>query len=231
MALWVGPPGYDVPLPLSSTCGMICHIFRMLGMCKFHQPNLCWKGWCELFPRNGTFQELSQGLHPTSPPHWYLALLGADPTVQGQGYGSALLRHGLAYHTTTDDDPVYLDCGYENTKFYQRKGDFVILDVIPINGDANELPENFFLDDDDDGGGGGPDTITTQSSPQGVPYLFGMWKSNTFSPLSSSEKNADSNNSKQQQLQQEPIWKGTNRPHSMLKNLPKPSTEDKHRIL
>ena len=35
------------------------------------------------------------GYHPTGP-HWYLALIGVDPARQGQGLGSALLKHGLA---------------------------------------------------------------------------------------------------------------------------------------
>ncbi|MER7705799.1 GNAT family N-acetyltransferase [Kitasatospora sp. NPDC097605] len=34
--------------------------------------------------------------HAPDEPHWYLALLGADPAAQGQGHGAALLRSGLA---------------------------------------------------------------------------------------------------------------------------------------
>jgi ribosomal protein S18 acetylase RimI-like enzyme len=36
------------------------------------------------------------GYHPAEP-HWYLPLIGIDPACQGQGHGSALLRHGLAH--------------------------------------------------------------------------------------------------------------------------------------
>jgi ribosomal protein S18 acetylase RimI-like enzyme len=32
--------------------------------------------------------------HPGEP-HWYLALLGVEPTQQGKGYGSALMQHTL----------------------------------------------------------------------------------------------------------------------------------------
>ena len=45
----------------------------------------------------------------------------------------------------------------------------MFIDAVPINGDANELPTNYF-------NGGGPSSITTQTSPNGIPYLFGMWR-------------------------------------------------------
>ena len=32
--------------------------------------------------------------HPREP-HWYLPLMGVDPTCQGKGLGSALMRHAL----------------------------------------------------------------------------------------------------------------------------------------
>ena len=32
--------------------------------------------------------------HPREP-HWYLPLIGVDPSQQGKGYGSALLQHAL----------------------------------------------------------------------------------------------------------------------------------------
>lgn len=34
--------------------------------------------------------------HSPQEPHWYLAVIGADPVAQGQGQGAALLRSGLA---------------------------------------------------------------------------------------------------------------------------------------
>ena len=33
----------------------------------------------------------AQKVHPTEPSHWYLAILGTDPSAQGQGLGSAML--------------------------------------------------------------------------------------------------------------------------------------------
>ena len=38
--------------------------------------------------------EAVKGYHPDEP-HWYLALVGADPPFQGQGLGAALLTHTL----------------------------------------------------------------------------------------------------------------------------------------
>ncbi|MDT0609179.1 GNAT family N-acetyltransferase [Streptomyces lancefieldiae] len=34
--------------------------------------------------------------HTPREPHWYLAVIGADPAAQGGGHGAALLRSGLA---------------------------------------------------------------------------------------------------------------------------------------
>jgi ribosomal protein S18 acetylase RimI-like enzyme len=59
--------------------------------------------------------------HPTDP-HWYLPLIGVDPTQQGRGYGSALLKHAL-----TDCDreklPAYLEATCpSNRRLYERHG-------------------------------------------------------------------------------------------------------------
>jgi GNAT superfamily N-acetyltransferase len=45
--------------------------------------------------------------HP-SEPHWYLPLIGVDPTRQSRGYGSALMRHALAA-CDRDERPAYLE--------------------------------------------------------------------------------------------------------------------------
>lgn len=59
--------------------------------------------------------------HP-SEPHWYLPLIGVDLPYQGQGYGSALLKHALI---PCDRDQI---CAYlessdpKNIPFYERHG-------------------------------------------------------------------------------------------------------------
>jgi ribosomal protein S18 acetylase RimI-like enzyme len=60
--------------------------------------------------------------HPRRPPHWYLAVLGTDPSVQGRGLGSAVLGPVLEQ---CDNDGVgaYLESSKErNIDFYARHG-------------------------------------------------------------------------------------------------------------
>lgn len=68
--------------------------------------------------------------HPQEP-HWYLPLIGTDPTAQGRGLGSALLQHTLA---TCDADglPAYLESTNErNVPLYRRHG-FEIVEVLRV---------------------------------------------------------------------------------------------------
>ena len=59
--------------------------------------------------------------HPTEP-HWYLPLIGVDPTRRGRGYGSALMRYAL---TTCDRQGcvAYLEATNPlNKVLYERHG-------------------------------------------------------------------------------------------------------------
>jgi ribosomal protein S18 acetylase RimI-like enzyme len=59
--------------------------------------------------------------HPKEP-HWYLAVLGADPARQGQGTGSALLRTTLA-KVDEQNLPAYLESSnIANVPLYERHG-------------------------------------------------------------------------------------------------------------
>lgn len=61
-------------------------------------------------------------LHPKSPPHYYLAVLGTHPDQQGKGIGSGLLQPVLA---TCDAQGIgaYLESSKEsNIAFYARHG-------------------------------------------------------------------------------------------------------------
>ena len=63
-----------------------------------------------------------EGKHPPQPPHWYLAILGTEPSAQGQGLGSAMLGPVLE---DCDRDAVaaYLESSKErNVAFYSRHG-------------------------------------------------------------------------------------------------------------
>jgi ribosomal protein S18 acetylase RimI-like enzyme len=60
--------------------------------------------------------------HPVAPPHWYLAFLGTDPSAQGQGLGSAVLRPVLE-RCDQDGVAAYLESSKErNIDFYARHG-------------------------------------------------------------------------------------------------------------
>jgi ribosomal protein S18 acetylase RimI-like enzyme len=59
--------------------------------------------------------------HP-KPPHWYLAVLGTDPSRQGEGLATRLLGVVLE-ECDRDEVPAYLETGTErNVAFYNRHG-------------------------------------------------------------------------------------------------------------
>jgi GNAT superfamily N-acetyltransferase len=59
--------------------------------------------------------------HPTEP-HWYLPLIGVDPSRQSRGYGSALMRHALAA-CDGEGRPAYLEStNPKNIPLYERHG-------------------------------------------------------------------------------------------------------------
>jgi ribosomal protein S18 acetylase RimI-like enzyme len=63
-----------------------------------------------------------EGGHPDRPPHWYLAVLGTDPSAQGRGLGSAVLRAVLE-RCDADGVGAYLESSKErNIDFYARHG-------------------------------------------------------------------------------------------------------------
>ncbi|MFI4984950.1 MAG: GNAT family N-acetyltransferase [Solirubrobacterales bacterium] len=61
--------------------------------------------------------------HPRDrPPHWYLAVLGTDPSAQGQGLGSAVLQPVLE-QCDADGLGAYLESSKaSNIDFYARHG-------------------------------------------------------------------------------------------------------------
>jgi ribosomal protein S18 acetylase RimI-like enzyme len=60
--------------------------------------------------------------HPHRPPHYYLRVIGCDPTRQGQGVGAALLRPVLD-RCDAEGVGAYLESSNErNVPFYRRLG-------------------------------------------------------------------------------------------------------------
>ncbi|MFJ7196422.1 MULTISPECIES: GNAT family N-acetyltransferase [unclassified Streptomyces] len=76
-AFWVPPEAQAKAMPDAET---IQELLNILG------------------DRAGLFKETIEtaAAHRPEEPHWYLALIGADPAAQGQGQGAALLRSGPA---------------------------------------------------------------------------------------------------------------------------------------
>jgi len=77
----------------------------------------------EVFGQMGSY-------HPEEP-HWYLPMIGVDPSRQNAGHGSALLRHALA-RCDREGLPAYLESSNPvNIPLYQRHG-FEIMGEIRV---------------------------------------------------------------------------------------------------
>ncbi|MEU1225410.1 GNAT family N-acetyltransferase [Streptomyces sp. NPDC005828] len=113
-AFWVSPEGADKAVPDADT---IQQLVEILG------------------DRAPVFQQavMAAAEHGPTEPHWYLALIGADPAARGQGHGSALLRSGLA-KADAAGLPVYLESSKpDNLPVYEHFG-FVVRDEFELPG-------------------------------------------------------------------------------------------------
>jgi ribosomal protein S18 acetylase RimI-like enzyme len=65
--------------------------------------------------------DLMKRSHPEEP-HWYLAVIGSDPTVRGAGFGHALMRSRLD-RCDAEHAPAYLESSNpDNVPYYTRFG-------------------------------------------------------------------------------------------------------------
>jgi ribosomal protein S18 acetylase RimI-like enzyme len=72
-------------------------------------------------------------------PHWYLPMIGVEPTQQGKGHGSALMQHVLA-QCDRDRLPAYLEASKPaNVPFYERHG-FEALSTIQVGASPPIFP-------------------------------------------------------------------------------------------
>jgi ribosomal protein S18 acetylase RimI-like enzyme len=100
-ALWL-PPGAE---PDGERMGAILEQFGAPSI-QAHIP--------AIFEQMGRY-------HPTEP-HWYLPLIGVDPTCQGQGLGGALMRHATD-RCDREGLPAYLESSNpRNISLYRRHG-------------------------------------------------------------------------------------------------------------
>ena len=90
--------------------------------------------------RGDLFKMLEQmGKYHPDEPHWYLPLIGVDPTRQGRGYGSALLTHALR-QCDREQVPAYLEStNPRNTPLYQRHG-FEVIGQIQVGSSPPLVP-------------------------------------------------------------------------------------------
>lgn len=118
-AYWVPPGAQDKAVPDAET---IAELVEILG------------------DRAPLFQEAAAAAvtHGPQEPHWYLAVVGADPAAQGQGHGAALLRSGLA-KADADGLPVYLESSKPaNLPVYEHFG-FEVLGEVQLPGGGPAL--------------------------------------------------------------------------------------------
>ncbi len=72
--------------------------------------------------------------HPTTP-HYYLFELAVEPSCQGRGIGSTLLRHGLE-RCDREGKPAYLESSNpRNNSLYERHG-FRVIECHALGGDG-----------------------------------------------------------------------------------------------
>jgi GNAT superfamily N-acetyltransferase len=103
-ALWAPPEAW--PTPRRRLARALPHLALTLG----------WR-----LPAAVRSVSAIERLHPGEP-HWYLAVLGTEPTRQGRGVGSALLAPVLE-RCDRDGAPAYLESSKQaNLAFYARHG-------------------------------------------------------------------------------------------------------------
>ncbi|GAA2716285.1 MULTISPECIES: GNAT family N-acetyltransferase [Streptomyces] len=113
-AFWVAPEGQEKAVP---DAGTIQELQEILG------------------DRAPVFRDAVQAAaaHAPQEPHWYLAVIGADPDARGQGHGSALLRSGLA-KADAAGMPVHLESSKpDNLPVYEHFG-FVVREEVQLPG-------------------------------------------------------------------------------------------------
>ncbi|MGZ5395486.1 MAG: GNAT family N-acetyltransferase [Mycobacterium sp.] len=90
-------------------------------------------------PALAQVQELMEEHHPEEP-HWYLMLIGSDPSVRGAGFGQALMRSRLD-RCDADRVPAYLEnSNPKNEAYYLRFGFEVIGEIKLPDGGPSMWP-------------------------------------------------------------------------------------------
>lgn len=89
--------------------------------------------------RGQAADDLMRRHHPEEP-HWYLAVIGTDPTVRGGGYGQALMRSRLD-RCDAEHAPAYLESSNPvNVPYYERFGFEVTGEMVLPDGGPSLIP-------------------------------------------------------------------------------------------
>ena len=119
-ALWLGPGQWK--MPLLRQIMLLPEIVQVVGIDR-------------LISRLKGMNTL-QDQHPTLP-HFYLAVVGTDPVLQGKGLGSRVLRAGLE-RCDAMDLPAYLETANQrNLSLYERHGFQLIKQIVIPDGGPN----------------------------------------------------------------------------------------------
>ena len=82
--------------------------------------------------------EAMSGYHPEGR-HWYLPIIGVDPTCHNRGYGGALMAHVLE-RVDEEHVPAYLESSNpRNVSLYQRHG-FEVTGTIQVGSSPSVVP-------------------------------------------------------------------------------------------
>lgn len=109
VAVWLPPQAIEITPDRAARCGLD-KVETVVG-------NAAWDRFTRVL-------ETAEHVHRSSVPgpHWYLPLIGVDPSRQGQGLGAALLQAMFA-RIDGDGLPCYLETFQPtNVPFYQRHG-------------------------------------------------------------------------------------------------------------
>jgi ribosomal protein S18 acetylase RimI-like enzyme len=109
VACWLPPGGTKLSLGRVIRSGLYTTPLKM-GWVAYHRFN--------------TYMSYAAKLHKRCAPvsHWYLWVVGVDPSRQGKGIGSRLIEHALV-RASVDGTACYLETGVKrNLRFYERHG-------------------------------------------------------------------------------------------------------------
>lgn len=89
--------------------------------------------------RGKVVDELMKKNHPEEP-HWYLAVIGSDPTFRGGGFAHALMRSRLD-RCDAEHAPAYLESSNpDNVPYYERFGFEVTGEIVIPDGGPTLWP-------------------------------------------------------------------------------------------